>query len=85
MLPFRSWHIWSWRRTMTFWNIREAASEVVPRRFLVGAEKKGGNVVREGWTRRGRGTLMIQGYPYLVRARFLREVQRFPGTSFSPS
>ena len=27
---------------MTFWNIREAASEVVPRRFLAGAEKKRG-------------------------------------------
>ena len=30
---------------MTFWNIRDAPSEVGPRRFLVGAEKKGGKEV----------------------------------------
>jgi len=33
---------------MTFWNIREAASEVVPRRFLAGAEKKKGGKGAEG-------------------------------------
>jgi len=45
---------------MTFWNIREAASEVVPRRFLVGAGKKEtGKGLGGSWIGRRLSTVMV--------------------------